>query len=175
MIIFLQFKKYCYNNKPQKQHLVYMVRKTETKRNLFDFYLICVYRSKNVGLNMACDLPQNELSIKNRCCLWEKQKKLNEELGGEKHDPKKSPNFLDALASCLSFRVVTCNNPLKQQSLFLFCYGLQKLEQTDVVKNTNFVKQAVTSSVASKETFCSKGIFLALSKLWAIQYLGVAF
>ena len=63
---------------------------------------------------------------------------MNEELGGEKHDPKKSPNFLDALASCLSFRVVTCNNPLKQQSLFLFCYGLQKLEQTDVEKKYKF-------------------------------------
>ena len=100
---------------------------------------------------------------------------MNEKLGGEKHDPKKSPNFLDALASGVSFRVVTCNNPLKQQSLFLFCYGPQKLEQTDVEKNSNFVKQAVTSSVALKETFCSKGIFLAPSKLWAIQYLGVAF
>ena len=82
---------------------------------------------------------------------------MNEELGGEKHDPKKSPNFLDALASCLSFRVVTCNNPLKQQSLFLFCCGLQKLEQTDVEKNTNFVKQAMTSSVASKRDILFQG------------------
>ena len=88
---------------------------------------------------------------------------------------QKSPQIFWTLWLAVSFREVTCNNPLKQQSLFLFCYGLQKLEQTDVEKNTNFVKQAVTSSVASKETFCSKGILLALCKLWAIQYLGVAF